>query len=380
MPAGGQPEIVLVSSGHRALDHRVFYKEARTLARRFDRVRVVATHPHDEVVDGVSVTALRPYRSRLERFLIRPLRCYVAAYAPGPRVLILQDAELLLLAPIARLLFRWRIVYDAHEDYPRLILRRTWIPAPLRQVVSSLGVLEKLLAATCDGVMTPTNGLLDRFERPRGVALYNLPTAEFFRAAEEHARPASERKYDVVHLGTLSDERLTFLIEILRRLGQDRPSVRTLLVGVNGPQADRLRRLVPAAQLTIREHVDYDEIAALLGTCRVGVNVHPVLYPHLECALPVKVFEYLAAGCSVVTSYLPELHRRLGKDGVSRIVTVSVPDPARYADEIMRLIEQPDALEVNRAALMLMARERWSWDSEESKLIDFVSEIAGVRT
>jgi len=44
------------------------------------------------------------------------------------------------------------------------------------------------------------------------------------------------------------------------------------------------------------------------------------------------------------------------------------------------LIDEPDAVEDNRAALMLMACERSSWDSQEAKLIQFVSEIAGMPT
>lgn len=377
MTSRSEPEIVLLSSGHPALDHRVFYKEAVSLARRFERVRVVATHPRDEVVDGVRVTGLPPYRSRLERFLVRPLQCYAAARGPGPRVVILQDAELLVWAPLARILLRWRVIYDAHEDYARLILRRTWIPSPIRRLLSSLGALEKLLARHCDGVIAATDVLVDQFAGKRRVALYNLPTEEFVRRAGEEARPVAERTYDLVHLGTLSDERLSFLIELLKELGRRRPSTRTLVIGLKGQQAERLARSLPAAQLAVREHVDYRDIPSVLGTCRVGLDVHPILYPHLECAVPVKVFEYIAAGCGVVTSYLPELHRRLGEDGASCVITVFEPVPARYAEEIARLVDTPGLLDEHRGELLRLARERWNWSEEEKKLIRFVSEIAG---
>ena len=80
---------------------------------------------------------------------------------------------------------------------------------------------------------------------------------------------------------------------------------------------------------------------AFLGTCRIGIDVHPILYPHLLCAVPVKVFEYMANGAAVVTSYLPELHRLLGADGARHVVTVTEPAPAAYAAEIDRLLERP---------------------------------------
>ena len=123
-------EIVLVSSGHQAIDHRVFDKEAVSLAKHFPRVRVVAGHLADGIVDGVQITALPPCRSRLARFAWRPLQCYLAARGHGKRLLILHDAELLFWAPLVKLLTGWKIIYDVHEDFPQLLLRRRWIPRP----------------------------------------------------------------------------------------------------------------------------------------------------------------------------------------------------------------------------------------------------------
>ena len=45
--------ICLLSSVHQALDGRIFYREARRLARAGHAVNVVALHSRDEIVDGV---------------------------------------------------------------------------------------------------------------------------------------------------------------------------------------------------------------------------------------------------------------------------------------------------------------------------------------
>ena len=76
--------------------------------------------------------------------------------------------------------------------------------------------------------------------------------------------------------------------------------------------------------------IAYRKVAELLGNCCIGLDVHPVLYPHLRCAVPVKVFEYMAAGCNVVTSYLPELDGLLGREGNEHVVTISQPSSRAF--------------------------------------------------
>ncbi|HEY3380000.1 MAG TPA: glycosyltransferase [Armatimonadota bacterium] len=369
-------EIVLVSSGHPALDHRVFDKEAMTLAAHFPHVRVVAAHPADEVRGLVQITALTPTRSRLKRFLWRPLQCFLAARGPGARLLILQDAELLIWVPLVKLLTGWRIVYDVHEDFPQLLLRRTWIPLPVRRALSpAIGALEKVLARCCDGITGATSVLVDYFApRPR-VALYNLPSVEFVNAASETARPLDEREFDVVHLGTLSDERLEFLMEVLDALFARRPAARALVLGVQAEQMRRLQGRYASAHVTAIEKVDYEQIAGYLGNCRIGIDVHPILYPHLRCAVPVKVFEYMASGCNVITSYLPELHRVLGDEGAEHISTIFTMSAEAFADDSIRLLDDHAALHRHQTALLGMVRTRWNWEHEAEKMVQFITRI-----
>lgn len=371
-----QAEIVLLSSGHLALDHRVFDKEAVTLARYFPHVRVVAAHPADEVRNGVQITALPPVGSRLNRFLIRPLQCFHKAWGPGDRVLILHDAELLVWAPLVRLLTGWRIIYDVHEDFAQLLLRRTWIPASLRRGIGQvIGSLERLLSRRCDGILGATAVLADHFTPQRRQALYNLPSEEFIAVAACQARRLEERTYDVVHLGTLSEERLDFLCALLQELFQRMPTARALVVGVTSAQEALLRRRFALERVTVIGTVGYDRIATLLGDCRIGLDVHPILYPHLRCAVPVKVFEYMAAGCNVVTSYLPELQRLLADEGEEHVMTVYTHAVASFVDEMTRLLQDIPAMTRHQDALMRQVRAQWNWEHEAEKLIRFLSQL-----
>jgi len=371
-------EVVLVSSGHSALDHRVFDKEAVSLAKYFPRVRVVATHVGDDRRGTVAITGLPASKNRLERFLLRPLRCLRAARGSGTRVLILHDAELLWWVPVLKLFTGWRIIYDVHEDFAQLMLRRDWLPAPLRRPVSrGIELLEKGCSRLCDGVIGVTDVLVDKFGHRRRIALYNLPSFAFIQEAAAQGRPLAERQYDLVHLGTLSRERAEFLKAVLAVLFARKPDARALLIGIHQEHEAMLRAAFPAEQVTLLGDVKYQEVGALLGDCRIGVDIHPVLYPHLRCAVPVKVFEYMAAGCNVVTSFLPELHRLLEGEGTEHVMTIYGPDAERFADEILRLLDSPELMARHQEALMRLVRVQWNWECREEKLVELVLNVIG---
>lgn len=377
MPRNGACEIVLVSSGHPALDQRVFDKEAVSLARAFRRVRVVAPHPADEMRNGVHITALPPYGSRWSRFLLRPIQGLLAARGRGARVLILQDAELLFWVPFLKLFTGWRIIYDAHEDFPQLLLTRTWIPAPLRRVVSGMvGIWEKFSARMCDGVTGATGSLIEYFAHRHRLALYNLPSRAFLDEVSLHARPLAERQYDVVHLGTLAEEgRLEFLITMLDSLFVRKPEARALIIGVRTDQERVISEHFSAERVTVLGKIPYTQVAAYLGDCRVGLNVFPTLHPHLRCAVPVKIFEYMAAGCAIVTSYLPELQRLVGDEGAEHMTVIYTPEVERFVDETMRLLDEPETTARHSTEMMRLVRSNWNWDVQAEQLAQFVTEV-----
>ncbi|MHB9026382.1 MAG: glycosyltransferase family protein [Armatimonadota bacterium] len=367
-------EIVLVSSGHLAMDHRIFDKEAVSLADHYPQVRIVAAHEASEYQGKVWIHALRPYRSRLERFLLRPLQCYRAACRPaGYRVLIVHDAELLLWAPLVKLLTGNIIIYDVHEDFAQLLLRRVWVSPRLRQSFSRIiSFIEKACSTCVDGIIGVTETLAENFSHRKRVAIYNLPSREFISTAAEHARPLNQRSYDLVHLGTLSEERLAFLCTVLEELFTRRTDARALVIGVRPEQQRQLSARFSPQRVSVIGKVPYGRVSEYLGNCRIGLDIHPVLYPHLRCAVPVKVFEYMAAGCNIVTSFLPELHHLLGDEGAEHVVTMYTSSPEHFVDETIRLLDSPESLERHQAALLDLVSRRFNWEHEAEKFVSFV--------
>src|SRR5204863_4693581 len=107
----------------------------------------------------------------------------------------------------------------------------------------------------------------------------------FVEHAGREATPPSARSVDVLHVGVLSEERLRFLAAVLRALLERRPGTSVRVVGLPASQADALRDALRSDAIDLPGRVPYDDMPRLVGECKVGVNVHPILYPHLRVAV-----------------------------------------------------------------------------------------------
>ena len=360
---------VTILTLHSSDDARVFSRQARALAAIAPVVRLVAARGPIGMRDGVEVVTIRPSRSRAETFLVAPIRLLHEFLRRPTRFVYLHDAPLLFLAPVLAGL-GFEVVYDVHEDYGNMLRHRDWIPATLRGPAGfAAGWYERVCARSAAAIAAATAPLLEKFPHREKVALYNLPTRDFVQAGARQTQKPSHRDCDVVHLGSLSDARLAFLTEMLQALAAMRPGIRALVVGLLPHQVRRLRDRFPSSDLTIVERAPYAEVPALLGRCKVGLDVHPWLLPHLALAVPVKVFEYLACGCAVVTSHLPELERLLEPSDLALIQVVRSDDPARYAEAVASCLADPDRLDAVSDALRERVAQRYTWDREQAKLV-----------
>ena len=365
----GTFSVNLVSTGNPALSHRLFDKEARTLAAAGIHVRVFAPHPCHEYREQVELVPLPRASGRLTRFFVAPWRALLALRRQPAAVVHIHDFELLQICPVLKLMRQSVIVYGVDEDFANLMLRREWIPRLLRPVVKTvMHVTERALGHSVDGVVAVTASLAAKYPSHRRVAVYNLPPRSFVERAADGAVPPSVRPIDIVHLGVLSSERMDFLAEVLLLVLEQRPAARLRFIGLRAPQIASLRERLGRTEADLLGTIPYRDVPHALRECRVGIDVHPVRYPHLEPALPVKVFEYMAAGCGVVASWLPELDEQLTDEDRTHLALVLSAEPEQYADALARWLDNPALLDTASQHLRSTARDSYTWEREAEKL------------
>lgn len=372
-------DVLVVTSGHEATDQRVYGKQAVSLNQFGANVTVVGSLEHP-VPGNVPVLTVSKPGSRLTRFLWQPWRCLWAARKLHADIIHFHDPEMLLTLPIAKLWWRrTRFVYDVHEDFANLILIRDWLPAWVKPGVKMLtDTVEKGLALLADAIVGVTPPLAEKFPNKERIVAYNYIAQNFFGEAAKSSVQPHKREFDLVHLGTLNLRRARFLAEVLREFYHIHPGGRSLVIGVSPEIEKEMRERIPDG-CTLLGRVSHEQIPGLLGNAKVGVDVHPWLGPHLKVAVPVKVCEYMAAGCAVVSSYMPVLSQILNEATVASegIRIIDGGEPVDYARAAVQLVEAIDKGMDPGARLRKTALKHMVWEKEAIKIAQLYARLLG---
>jgi len=362
--------VLVLTSGHEALDARVYGREARSV-RAMGATVVVVGKLTRGTPDTVEVWLIPPASNRFARFVFQPWRCLWRGRTFRPDIVHFHDAEMLAILPVARLLWpRAKFVYDVHEDFANLMLIRDWLPRGLKPAARALtDAGERSLARLAHGIVAVTPPLARKFPHRHRISALNFPTPAFFEEASEASRPAARRAYELVHLGTLNRRRAAFLAELVQGLNRVRADVRCLVVGTSPEMIEFLRPRVPQS-CELRGPVAHAEVAEILSNAKVGIDVHPWLQPHLEPALAVKICEYMACGTAVVASSMPVLEWLLSRaaERPPGVATVRSDRPADYIDAVVRLLAAIDSGDDPGADLRGFAREHMNWQVEAGQI------------
>ena len=368
-------KIAHMTSLHARDDIRIFMKECRSL------MDGAAGHVHLIVMDGLgdaeadNVTILdcgfAPV-GRLRRALAGNWRMFRAARRGAFDVLHFHDPEL-MLAAFALRLCRHKVIYDVHEDLPRQLQSKDWIPQVLRRPVAGIvGTVEWIAARLFNRVVAATPTIASRFPEHSTVTVQNFPILS--ELVTPLARPHIDRPLAFAYIGGITRLRgakemlgaLNLLAEThkvsLRVAGQFEP------VTLQG----ELSQLPGWSRVNYLGWVGRKEVAALLSEVRAGLVVlHPL--PNYVDAQPIKMFEYMAAGLPVIASDFPLWRQIVDGAGCGLLV-----DPLRLesiAEAMEWILDHPDEAEEMGRRGRVAIEQKYNWECESRKLLELYGEL-----
>jgi glycosyltransferase involved in cell wall biosynthesis len=377
MTNGSKPvrsaRVAHLTSVHRLQDVRINLHECRTLADAGYAVTLVGPPSSGPLPAGVRYRTVQPGRGRLRRMTVGVARLFRSARATKASVYHLHDPELLPLAPLLRL-GGSRVVYDAHEDLPRQIMSKDWIPRPVRPIIGALTDL-MLPASTlaADAVVAATDDVGRTYRWNRVVTVRNYPRVDEFPTPA--IRPFRDRPAVVTYVGGVSAARGIDLMVQAVALVRD-PEVRLRIAGAPEPDAygDLLRATPGADRTDLLGWVERPAVAELLNDALAGLVVLPPAPQH-AAGMPTKMFEYMAAGLPVIVADYPSWREVV--EGAGAGIAVDPLDPSAIAAAIDRIVADRDEAEAmgrrGRAAVL----ERYNWVTQADALLGLYAQLTG---
>lgn len=367
--------IVHLTTVHQRRDVRIFHKEAQTL-RTLGRpvILVVADGLGDEKdPGGVRFVDVGPLGRRLTRAVVGSWRAMKAVIALRPAVVHFHDPELIPMALVLKAV-GYTIVYDVHEDVPRQILDKHWIPRPLRWTVSkAAAAIERVAKFSFDAFATATPHIASKFPASRTVIVQNFPMPEELIAP--HAQTYPERPLQIAYVGGTTRERGgSEMVNAMAIVADDRPAARLAWAGPFTPASfgEHLRNLPGWAMVDYRGKLDRPSVAELLGTSRAGLIVFQPAPNHME-AQPNKLFEYMAAGLPVIASDFPLWRNIVTEAGCGLLVDPQ--NPSAIADAVTWILDHPDEAEAMGRRGQHAVASTYHWDREAEKLLALYAKL-----
>ncbi|RXZ43109.1 glycosyltransferase family 4 protein [Crenobacter cavernae] len=357
-------KIAHLSSAHPRHDIRIFIKECQSLAAAgHDVTLVVADGQGDETRGGVNIVDVGPKSGgRFSRMTGTVRRVKDRALSLKPDVAHFHDPEL-IPAALALKKAGIKVVYDVHEDLPRQVLAKPWIPALARPLVSrAVEVMERYAVRRFDAVVAATPLIRDRFKGlvPIAVDVCNYPILE-----ELLNDTCWEDRQDVAcYLGGIT--RIRGISPIVAALPE--AGVRLKLAGPwsEGGLRDEMVKQQGWQLVDDLGVLDRAGVAAVLREAKVGlVTLFPT--PNYVEALPIKLFEYMAAGLAVVASDFPVWRGIVDDAGCGLLVDPE--DPAAIALALKQLFADPERARAMGAAGREAVQKKYSWAAESEKLV-----------
>lgn len=370
--------VVHISSVHYASDTRIYYRECRALSEAgYDVVLLTGDPGIGHLTRQLPYARIRPVaipRSRAARAMVGAWRMRREALASGASLFHVHDPELLLITPSLRRSGA-RVIYDAHEDLAAQVLAKEWIPRRLRALASrAVSWVLPRVTSRLDAVVAATPDIAERHPGSRVELVRNFPILPEL-ASSADTIPYRERPLRVAYVGAITNQRgAREIVAATRLLAGEFPSVEVVFAGRFSPEtlAGELLVQLPSANVSAWGQLDRDGVRELLGSSRIGLVLsHPTTA--YVVSLPIKMFEYMAAGLPVVASDFP-LWREI-IDGASCGLLVDPLDPRAIAEGVRRLLSNPEAAEEMGIRGQEAAKRLFTWSSEARTLVDLYAEL-----
>lgn len=374
-------KICMLTTGHSALDDRIFYKEALSLKKAYDDITIIAPDEnHEYVQDGIRIIGITKPGSIKERFKIVD-ELVKRAVEINADVYHFHDFEIIYkVNKIKKYLPNAKIVYDVHEHYPDMVRMSRKVPAILKPLaVWLVDKTELHISKKFNYIITADDAVKERFKHinENTDVIYNF--SEF-----ELKTPVNyEKEFDVIYQGGITLERGVFeLVKAIEIAKQTKNNIKMIFVGPFGDEGAKEKVFNYIKEKKLGENIKFigkiphKDVEGYIRRSKIGV-VTLLPLPKYFKNIPIKQFEYMSCGIPVIGSDLPPIKKFL--TSYNSGIIVDPTNPKQISNAIVKLINNPELCEeLGNNGIRAVTKE-YNWSKMETKLIDLYKKIENNR-
>lgn len=358
-------KICHVTSAHDRYDVRIFHKECCSLADAgFEVYLAVCDGKAGETLFDVKIlsTGYKP-KSRIKRFLFSNRKLKRLVKALNADLYHFHDPDLLGIANYFKRQGK-KIIFDSHEDIPKQIMDKDWIPAIFRGRLAKLyEIYERKVVRKIDATIAVTPAAVDRLKKINhlSILITNYPIVV------EDIKPCilSESR-TLCYAGGINET--WNHVNILDAIG-DIPDVEYILAGkASDKYLDTLKQHGSWPKVDYKGYILHNKVKNIYRDSRIGIALNKSTQAGAEGILGnTKIFEFMAAGLPVIcTNY------RIWQEIVEENECGIAVDPSNV-DEISNAI----SILLNDYQLCVQmgqngreaVRNKYNWGTQEINLV-----------
>jgi glycosyltransferase involved in cell wall biosynthesis len=244
--------------------------------------------------------------------------------------------------PVNRGAFHCPTVVTLHDLYPYEIPMNFGFPKFLFNRAVLQQCLRNADAIACVSQITATR--LKQYAPTsvcqKALRIYNCVEPESAVAAHSPIRSLQDEPFMLCIAQHRRNKNIPLLIRTFDRLlhsGQINPKMQLAVIGIGGPETDKIHQLISGSGLTHKVHLLEGLSEAELQWCYRQCEI--LVAPSITEGFGLPVAEGLLAGCRIVCSDIPA-HREVG-DGHCRFVPLEEDAEKRLAAAIVCALHDP---------------------------------------
>jgi glycosyltransferase involved in cell wall biosynthesis len=357
---------------HNRYDGRIFLKECISLQNAGHEVSlVVADGKPDEVKNGIKIYGVSGCSNRLYRMIKTTQKVYHKAVMLGANVYHLHDPELL---PIGIKLKKRRkiVIFDSHEDIPRQILDKKWIPCFLRRIFSTIYCrYESKFLKKINALITVNQIISNRLKQVNA----NLEIVSNFPiVANIKKNNAKYYNRTICFAGGIVDD---YNIHLILKAIEEIDDVKFILAGYcDQKYLNRLKRMTAWSKVDYRGLVSINDVYDIYNTSSIGLAIHSytanVGYKEGSLGI-VKCFEYMAHELPIICTNFAVWKQIIDEEKCGMCVNPS--DVNAIRDAIGFLLDNSETAHTMGENGRSTVQKKYNWATQENILINFYNQL-----